>query len=254
MVAPVIGIMVWVAIEIYLQTVPPHPPVMALSFDRRFPSDQYLARPQGREISPRPGHIGTGLFVGGNGDWIDIDAPPGYDTAHGLTLCFWMKRESWVNPYGKGASYQHVASVDVERDYKGRPEVRQVAFVLDVSLPKERTGAALAEHYTFRPQARAGDVKVTPSRTVSIPAHRWTHVAIVYDRFLFDTLRLYVDGKQVARAIPWGSAPGFAHIRAVRIGTGSERNGAFRGTVDEMKVYARALADDEVAAEAHGGT
>jgi hypothetical protein len=89
-----------------------------------------------------------------------------------------------------------------------------------------------------------------PGRALSIAAQRWTHVAVVYDRFLVDRLRLYVDGKQVARAMPWGAVPGFAVIRAVRIGTASERNGAYRGMVDELKVYARALGEDEIAASA----
>jgi concanavalin A-like lectin/glucanase superfamily protein len=251
-VAPIIGLMVWVAIEVHRQTVPPYPPVMFLSFDRKFPSDEYLSRPEGREISPRPGRMGTGLFVGGNGDWIDIDTPFGYDTGHGLTLEFWMKRENWVNPYSKGSKMQQVASIDVEREYKGRPEVRQVAFSLELTVPRERVGAPLPEHYYFRPAARFGDVRLA-ARTVSIPAHRWTHVAVVYDRFLFDTMRLYVDGKQVARAVPWGSDPGFAGIRTVRIGTAAERNGAFRGMVDELKVYARPLSDEEIHASAAKG-
>jgi concanavalin A-like lectin/glucanase superfamily protein len=253
MVAPVIGLMAWVAIEVYTQTVPIQPPVMFVSFDKRFPSDGYLARPEGRELTPRPGRHGIGLFIGGNGDWIDIDAPKGYDTSHGLTLEFWMRRENWVNPYGKGARTQQVASVDVERDYRGRPELRQIAFMLELTVPRERLGAPLPEHFSFRPAARVGEVRLGPARSVSIPALQWTHVAVVYDRFLFDTLRLYIDGKQVARALPWGSAPGFADIRAIRIGTASERNGAFRGTVDELKIFARALSDDEIASDASKG-
>jgi hypothetical protein len=249
-VAPLAGLMGWIAIEIHRETVPLHPPVMWLTFDQRFPSDAYVARPVGRELVAKPGRIGNGLFVGGNGDWIDIDAPPGYDTQHGLTLELWMRRESWVNPYGKGARTQQVASVDVELDWKGRSEVRQVAFALDLSLPRERLGAPLPEHYTFRPQARAGEVRISPSRAVSIPAQRWTHVAVVYDRFLVDRMRLYVDGKQVARGMPWGAAPGFAMIRMVRIGTAAERNGAYRGMVDEVKVYARPLSEEEIAVAA----
>lgn len=249
-VAPVAGLMGWVAIEIYRETVPMHAPVMWLSFDQKFPSDGYLSRPVGRELVAQPGRNGTGLFVGGNGDWIDVDAPPGFDTSHGLTLEMWMRRENWVNPYGKGARFQQVAAVDVELDYKGRAEVRQVAFVLDLSLPRERLGAALPEQYLFRPQARAGDSRVSPSRSLSIPPQRWTHVAVVYDRFLVDRMRLYVDGKQVARGMPWGSAPGFAMIRTLRIGTAAERNGAYRGMVDEVKVYARPLSEEEIAAGA----
>ena len=249
-VAPIAGLMGWIAIEIQRQTVPPHPPALWLTFDRRFPSDGYLARPVGRELIAKPGRNGAGLFVGGNGDWIDIDVPAGFDTSHGLTLEMWMRRENWVNPYGKGARTQQVAAVDVELDWKGRSEVRQVAFVLDVSLPRERVGAPLPDHYVFRPQARAGEVLISPARAISIQPQRWTHVAVVYDRFLVDRLRLYVDGKQVARGLPWGSAPGFATIRTVRIGTAAERNGAYRGMVDELKVYARPLSEEEISDEA----
>ena len=249
-VAPLAGLMAWVAIEIQRQTVPIYPPVIWLSFDKRFPSDGYLSRPVGRELVAKPGRSGTGLFVGGNGDWIDVEAPRGFDTSHGLTLELWMRRENWVNPYGKGARVQQVAAVDVELDYMGRAEVRQVAFVMDLTLPRERLGAALPEQYVFRPQARAGDVRVGPARSLSIPPQRWTHIAVVYDRFLVDRMRLYVDGKQVARGMPWGAAPGFAMIRNLRIGTASERNGAYRGMVDEVKVYARPLSEEEIAAAA----
>jgi hypothetical protein len=250
LVAPVVGVMAWVAIEAYSRTVPPHPPVMTLSFDRRFPSDDYLSRRQGKEVSARPGIHGNGLFVGGNGDWIDVEMPRGFDTLHGMTLEFWMKRDSWINPYAKGAKVQTIASVDLEREYKGHMEISQIAVNLELSVPRERVGVPVAADYVFRPQARVGEVRVAPARPLSIPAQQWTHFAIVYDRFLFDTMRLYVDGKQVARGVGWGSAPGFADIRAVRIGTGTERNGAYRGMVDELKVFARPLTEDEVAASA----
>jgi hypothetical protein len=249
-VAPVAGIMAWVAIEIYRETVPPFPPVMVVTFDQRFPSDGYVSRPVGRELVAKPGRKGMGLFVGGNGDWIDIEAPSGFDTSHGLTLELWMRRESWVNPYAKGARTQQIAAVDVELEYKGHSEVRQVAFAMDLTLPRERLGAPLPEHYIFRPQARAGESRVGPSRAYSIPPQRWTHVAVVYDRFLVDRMRLYIDGKQVARGIPWRSGPGFATIRTLRIGTAAERNGAYRGMVDEVKVYARPLTEEEIAASA----
>ena len=249
-VAPVTGLMAWVAIEIQGETVPIYPPVMKLTFDQRFPGDGYVVRPVGKEIVAKPGHHGMGLFVGGNGDWIDVDAPPGFDTLHGLTLELWMRRENWVNPYNKGAQLQQVASIDVERDWEGRPELRQIAFAMELSLPRERLGAALADNYVFRPQVRMGETRIAPSRALSIAAQRWTHVAVVYDRFLVDRVKLYVDGRQVARGMPWGAAPGYAMIRAVRIGTMSERNGAYRGMVDEVKIYARALGEEEIAAEA----
>lgn len=261
-VAPVLGLVAWIAIEFLRQAAPPQPPAMFLSFDRRFPGDEYLARPNGSEILARPGRVGTGLFVGGNGDWLEVETPGGYDTSRGLTLEFWMKRENWINPYIKGSRTQTVATLELEREWKGRPEVRHIAFSLQLSAPGEQNEARARgrvrelrpEQYNFRPQALVGDVRLTPLRSVAVPAGRWTHVAIVYDRLVFDRMRLYVDGKLVARAVPWGSAPGFADLRTLRIGTWVERNGAYRGMVDEVKLYARALSEDEIAASAARGS
>ena len=255
-VAPIVGLIAWVAIEIQQRASPTMAPMMFLSFDRKFPGDEYLAHPQGKELLARPGHLGTGLFVGGNGDYLDVEAPSGFDTSHGLTLEFWMKREDWINPYLKGSKSQTVASVEVERERRGRPEVIQVGFSLELSVPRERSRERSREldrkpeNYSFRPQARIGEVRLVPSGSMKIAPERWTHVTIVYDRFLFDRMRLYLDGRLVARAVPWGRGPGFSDIRMLRIGTFSERNGAYRGMVDEVKVYARALSDDEIAASA----
>jgi hypothetical protein len=253
--APVAGLAAWVAIETRGQAIPPRAPLMYLSFDQRFPGDGYLARAFGDEVFARPGKVGTGLFIGGTGDWLDVEAPRGFDTRHGLTIEFWMKRESWVNPYVKGSKQQTVASVDLEGEYRGRPEVRQVSFSLELSASRRREGEKnmRADYYTFRPTARVGDVRLVPPASVQIPANRWTHVAIVYDRVLVDRMRLYIDGELVARALPLGSAPpGFADIRNVRLGTQFERNGAYRGMIDEVKVYARSLSDAEVEASASG--
>ena len=227
---------------------------MYLNFDRHFPGDGYLARAFGDEIFARPGKVGTGLFVGGSGDWLDVEAPRGFDTRHGLTLEFWMKRESWVNPYVKGSKLQTVASVDVEREYQGHPEMRQMSFSLELAAPRQMGNEKnmRADFYSFRPRRAWATCALVPPASVQIPANRWTHVAVVYDRFLFDRMRLYVDGELVARALPFGAAPGFADIRNLRLGTQFESNGAYRGMIDEVKVYARTLSDEEIEASASG--
>jgi hypothetical protein len=251
-VALLVGLAGWIAIESQREAQGPRAPVVHLSFDRRFPTDNYPAHAIGRELLALPGRRGTGLFLGGNGDFLDVDIPGSYDTANGLSLSFWMKRENWLNPYLKGSRMQTVAVIELERERHGRPEVLQAMFYLQVTLPRERAGETVKspEEYHFRPRGRIADVELAAPRALMIPAGRWVHVALVYDRFVIDRLRLYLDGKLVARAAPWGSGLGYADLRTMRIGTWSERNGAYRGMIDEVKVYARALSDEEIAADA----
>jgi hypothetical protein len=254
-VAPLLGIMAWVAIEFHReQSATATPPAIYVSFDRRFPGDDYLTRTHGDEVSARQGRFGNGLWVGGSGDWVEIEAPRGFDTRNGLTLELWMRRENWVNPYLKGRSQQTLAAVDLEGEYHGRPEVHQVSLSMDVvpARPGFGDGTLDADAYHFKPSARVGEVRVAPGGSARIDAGRWTHLAIVYDRFLVDRMRLYVDGVLVARAMSFRDAPGFADIRTLRLGTGAERIGAYRGMIDEVKVFARALGEDEITAESAG--
>ena len=250
--APMIGLLAWIAIEVHReQAAPASGPVIDVTFDKRFPGDNYLTREDGDEVFARPGHSGNGLWVGGSGDWVEIDAPPGFDTRNGLTIEVWIKRDGWVNPFVKGRALQTVATVDLERDFEGHPELTQVSLSMELSSSRAAAGERNppADAYRFKPQARVGEVRVAPVGTVKIEANRWTHLAVVYDRFLVDHMRLYMDGHLVARAMSWDSAPGFADIRRIRLGTGSERNGAYRGMIDDVRVFARPLSDDEVEAD-----
>lgn len=253
-VAPLTGVAAWVAIEFHRdQGATATPPALYVSFDRRFPGDEYLTRTHGDDIAPRQGRFGNGLWVGGSGDWVEIDAPRGFDTRNGLTLELWMRRENWVNPYLKGRNLQVLAAVDLEGEYHGRPEVHQVSLSMDVVAGRAAGESALvADAYRFKPSARVGEVRVAPAGNVRIAANRWTHLAIVYDRFLVDRMRLYMDGVLVARAMSFSEGPGFADIRTLRLGTGAERIGAYRGMIDEVKVFGRALAEEEITAESAG--
>ena len=254
-VAPLVGIAAWVGIEYHRdQSATASPPALYVSFDRRFPGDDYLTRTHGEEVAARQGRFGNGLWVGGSGDWVEIDAPRGFDTRNGLTMELWMRRESWVNPYLKGRSLQTLAAVDLEGEFHGRPEVRQVSLSMEVApqRPASVDGGLPADEYRFKPSARVGEVRVSPATNVRVEAGRWTHFAIVYDRFLVDRMRLYVDGVLVARAMSFSDGPGFADIRTLRLGTGAERIGAYRGMIDEVKVFARALGEEEIAGESAG--
>ena len=71
---------------------------------------------------------------------------------------------------------------------------------------------------------------------------RWTHLAATYDG---STLRLYVNGTQVAQLARPGS---ISHARPARLRIGG--NGVwgewFNGWIDEVRIYNRALSAGEI--------
>ena len=77
---------------------------------------------------------------------------------------------------------------------------------------------------------------------------RWTHLAMTYDGA---TLRLYVDGKlSASKDVNKRRAPG---SRPLALGRRQDNDGTgyhFTGIVDEVRVYGRALSDQEIAAHA----
>ncbi|MET9458366.1 LamG domain-containing protein [Streptomyces canus] len=79
----------------------------------------------------------------------------------------------------------------------------------------------------------------------------WTHLAGVYDAAA-NTVQLYVNGVPQGSPVPfpvapWKASGGLQVGRLLASGTGKEN---FAGTIDEVKVWSRALADTEVAHEA----
>ncbi|MDV9174285.1 LamG domain-containing protein [Streptomyces sp. W16] len=79
----------------------------------------------------------------------------------------------------------------------------------------------------------------------------WTHLAGVYDAAA-QTIQLYVNGVAQGEPVtfpvtPWKASGGLQIGRLLASGTGKEN---FAGTIDEVKVWSRALADTELAHDA----
>jgi hypothetical protein len=74
--------------------------------------------------------------------------------------------------------------------------------------------------------------------------NRWTHLAGTYDG---GVLRLFVDGAEVSSLAAGGTMP--ASGGPLRIGGNDVWGEWFRGTIDEIRVYNRALSADEVRAD-----
>jgi hypothetical protein len=133
-----------------------------------------------------------------------------------------MTLEAWVRPDpGRGSRAILVKEAD------GR-----VAYALGTSRgrPQALVHAGRGTH-----RARA----VAP-----LSPGRWTHLAATYDG---RSVRLLVDGAEIARTPASGRL--LAARGPLRIGAGGVGGDRFRGRIDEVRVYGRALGRKEIAAD-----
>lgn len=78
--------------------------------------------------------------------------------------------------------------------------------------------------------------------TSKLPVNAWSHLAATYDG---TTLRLYVNGTEAATRAVSGSLP--AATNPLRIGGNAVWGEFFSGSIDEVRVYSRALSAGEIA-------
>jgi hypothetical protein len=68
------------------------------------------------------------------------------------------------------------------------------------------------------------------------------------------TLRLYADGQQVASKSTSGAVPDNTGTQSLRVGANSlQLNGQFTGSIDEVRVWNRAISSTEVADQYNDG-
>jgi hypothetical protein len=117
-------------------------------------------------------------------------------------------------------------------------------------LLKEQPGDLVYGLYSStdnnRPAAVAftGGVGRELKGTANLPANAWTHLATTWDG---STLRLYVNGTQVSTMALAGTLP--VSTGPLKIGGNAVWGEWYRGLIDEVRVYRRALSAGEVAAD-----
>ena len=165
------------------------------------------------------GRFGGALGFDGTNDWVTVPDQASLDLTTGMTL------EAWVNPAALGGAWR-------------------------TALLKEN-GGTLAYALYAHDGARGPAGHVNPGADTGVgaasalPVNAWSHVAVTYDA---TTMRVYVNGAQVATravsgALQNGSGP-------LRIGGNAVWGGEFfSGSLDEVRVYNRALTAAEVAAD-----
>jgi hypothetical protein len=183
-----------------------------------------------------PGKIGGALQFDGVDDWVTVADTTGspLDLTTGMTL------EAWVNPI------QMSGWETIMMKERGTAGAGLLAYALYA-----HDGAPLAQG-TPRP---AGYVRVDPVATTTDSAVRgvaqlalntWTHIATTYNG---SVQRFFVNGVEVGTPT---NRTGNINVAngALRIGGNNSSTGEFfRGLIDEVRVYNRALSAAEIATD-----
>ena len=159
---------------------------------------------------------GKSLFFAGSGARVVVPSHPSLDLSDAMTL------EAWVLPTGSGEGWQTVL---VKEDGVGNS-----AYYLYAT--------ALENRALFG--ARIGAYEVLNSAW-RLPAGRWTHLAGTYDG---SRLRLYQNGVLVGSRQQRGLIPKAEGV--LSIGSNAIWGESFRGYVDEVRIYNRALSRLEI--------
>ena len=156
------------------------------------------------------GKTGGALSFDGVDDLVTIADANDLDLTNALTL------EAWVRP-SAGADWR---------------------TVLMKERPSGLTYALYSDNGAGRPSAFVRLLTADDSATgpTALPQNAWTHLAMTFDGA---TIRIYVNGTQVATAAAPGSI--VASTGALRIGGNSVWSEYFGGLIDDVRVYNRVL-------------
>ncbi|HRD67655.1 MAG TPA: PKD domain-containing protein [Candidatus Competibacter sp.] len=164
------------------------------------------------------GKFGRALSFDGVNDWVTVNDSNSLDLTQGMTLA------AWVYPTAALSGWRSV-------------------------LLKERTGgltyALYANSDSNQPAAslNIGSDQNLPGGS-QLTVNAWVYLAATYDGV---TERLYVNGNQMASKAQTGNMT--VSNGTLRIGGNSVWNEFFKGRIDEIRVYNRALSATELKAD-----
>jgi hypothetical protein len=172
------------------------------------------------------GRAGGAIATDGSG-YLDLGDVGGFDTHDAFSYSVWIDPAN-----GNGVP---VSRMDSRADYRG----------WDLYV----TGGRPAVHIISKWPDNA--LKVT-SRT-AIPNGQWSHIAVTYDGSAKpEGVKIYVNGKRVETETEANSLTGTIRTPvSAKIGTRTGSDG-YTGKVEDLILYQRALAPDEVATLANG--
>jgi len=171
------------------------------------------------------GHLGAGMRFDGTDDCVSV-TDVGQLGAPSITISIWANEDSPL----------------LARECQVSKRVDKVNVAQD-SWQLETMASVGQESFTSFHGGGGNDQ--VPSSTTAIQAAVWQHLVATYDGF---NEQLYIDGVMVAGA--GNSAPVSYDTHAMLIGC-DDNNGFsehFKGALDELRIYNRALSQAEIQA------
>jgi chitodextrinase len=163
------------------------------------------------------GKYGGGLRFNGSSSWVTVPSSNSLSPTGAVTV------EAWIRPQRTG-SWRAIAIKE------------QNSAALSYGLYGSTSTGPAAYAY-------AGSEE-NATRTTQLPLYAWSHVSAVYDGTM---LSLYVNGSLAARQLAAGNVAETAG--ALRIGGDAIWGEWFSGTIDELRIYSRALTAPEIQAD-----
>ncbi|MCG3205053.1 MAG: hypothetical protein KCHDKBKB_01770 [Elusimicrobia bacterium] len=224
---------------------------------------QHVLPPQVNNLVVRNGLVGYWRFDEGTGDFARDWSGTGND-GDIINTPDWVAdpgQVSFTNPYAldfDDALFQYVDIDDSDSLDIQTSNMTMAAWLYVPSLTGWYTkfiakGINWPEGYAFgiipdgRLDTRIQGTGVSLGSPSSVPIGQWFHVALTYDK---TQGVLFVNGSSVAAINATGNAtPNTTHLNIARQAAG---NDLFRGSIDDVRIYSRALSVAEVARLAAG--
>ncbi len=164
------------------------------------------------------GQSGNALYLNGSNDYVVVPDSPSLDARDAITLSAWLRPEQVGTQYVvKKAAHGTVDGYEMTLSENGTVFVR------------------------FNNASAGNNYRVDSQTLYPTDGNTWIHVAATYDG---STIKLYINGKLESSQ----SASFQIGVNDLGLGIGAEENGyrPMRGTIDEVRVYTRALSDAEI--------
>jgi hypothetical protein len=161
------------------------------------------------------GRFGSALSFDGVDDWVTVSHSTSLNLTAGLTM------EAWVRPT-RLSGWNTVAL---------KERTNGLAYALYASDNEQR----------FATYVRVGGADRAVAAADPLPLHIWTHVAVTYNG---SSVRLYVNGIETRRRALTGSLASSTGV--LRLGGNSVWSEFFQGSLDEVRIYNRALTPTEI--------